>query len=486
MNQLKTDHHQLNHLLGLIKEQSINYLNQLDDRSTFVPPRKIENEGSADEGLGLSDTLKKFNRDYEALMVASSGPRYLGYVTGGTTPASIAGDWLTSVYDQNTQSVSGSGDVSAILEQQTIKLLRELLGLTPDFNGGFVTGATMSNFTCLAVARQWFGQKEGKDIAKEGVAGKIPILSSVAHSSILKSLSMLGIGSNNLEQVEILSGREAMSIADLTSTIEKLGCSPFILITSAGTVNTVDYDDFKAINELRKKHDFWWHIDGAFGAMVACSPSYKHLLEDWEYADSITVDCHKWLNVPYENAAFFVKEKHNKLQFETFQNTNALYLNDESTAFTYLNFLPENSRRFKALPVWFTLTAYGKNGHRSMVENSIDMAQQLSDYIETSDNFELMSPTRLNNICFTLRRTDLTINDFLSILNNSGKVFMTPTVLNGRTGIRLSFVNWRTNKEDIEIIIAEIEAVYKAIQLAKESNFPESGKEFQQLSLGDR
>jgi glutamate/tyrosine decarboxylase-like PLP-dependent enzyme len=486
MNLLKTDQDELNYLLSLVKEQSINYLNNLDERSTFVSPIKIENEALADEGIGLSSTLKKFNRDYEALMVASSGPRYLGYVTGGSTPASIAGDWLTSVYDQNTQSVSGSGDLSAILEQQTIKLFRELLGLTPDFTGGFVTGATMSNFTCLAVARQWFGRKEGKDIAKEGVAGKIPILSSVTHSSILKSLSMIGIGSNNLEQVEILQGREAMSIVDLTSRIEKLGCSPFILITSAGTVNTGDYDDFKAINQLRKKHDFWWHIDGAFGAMAACSPNYKHLLEDWEFADSVTVDCHKWLNVPYENAAFFVKERHNELQFETFQNTNAPYLNKESTAFTYLNFLPENSRRFKALPVWFTLTAYGKNGYRSIVEKSINLAKQLSDYIEKSDNFELMSPTRLNNICFTLRRSDLKTDEFLSTVNNSGKVFMTPTVLNGRTGIRLSFVNWRTNKEDIEIIIAEIEAVYKAIQLAKESNFTESRKEFQQLSLGDR
>lgn len=467
MNILKTDHDQLNELLGLIKEQSVTYLNQLSDRSTSVLPLTIEDELLTDSGLGLRSTMEKFNRNYEPLIVSSSGPRYLGFVTGGTTPASIAGDWLTSAYDQNTQSVSGQGDVSAIIEQQTIKLLLDLLDLPSNFSGGFVTGATMSNFTCLAVARQWLGKKQGKDFAKDGVSGKIPVLSAVPHSSILKSLSMLGIGSNNLERIELISSdREAMSIDDLTSKVEALSGSPFILITSAGTVNTVDYDDFKAISKLKEKHEFWWHIDGAFGAMSACSPKHKHLLENWEFADSITVDCHKWLNVPYENAVFFVKDIHHSLQVETFQNTNAPYLGNESTNFNYLNFLPENSRRLKALPVWFTLTAYGKDGYRSIVENSIDMAQQLSNYIEKSEGFELLSPTRLNNICFTLSKNSDRLNDFLYSLNLRGKVFMTPTIINSRKGIRLSFVNWRTNEDDIKIIIAEMEAVYKTVVLS--------------------
>lgn len=459
---LKQDLDQLNILLEEVKKQSINYLKQLNERKTTVTvANSYEYTGLDNVGLGWRNALEKFNTYFEPLVVASSGSRYLGFVTGGTTPASIAGDWLTTVYDQNTQSTNGQGDVSAIIEQQTIRLLRDLLALPEDFDGGFVTGATMSNFTCLAVARQWLGKNRGKDFAKDGIDGKIPILSATPHSSIVKSLAMLGIGSNNIEKIEVVSQeREAMAISDLISRVQGLEGQPFILVTSAGTVNTADYDNFNAIAELKKKYDFWWHIDGAFGAMVACSPTYCHLLDGWQFADSITVDCHKWLNVPYENAVFFVKNTHHDLQVETFQNTNAPYLGTESIPFNYLNFLPENSRRFKALPVWFTLTAYGKDGYRSIVENSISIAKKLSHYIEQNENFELLAVTRLNNVCFTLKDSDKS-SDFLYRLNSQGKVFMTPTILNGRKGIRASFVNWRTNENDLKIIISEMEGVFK-------------------------
>ena len=140
----------------------------------------------------------------------------IGYVTGGTTPAAIMGDWLATVYDQNTQATSGYGDISARLELETIGLLLDLLDLPLDFVGELVTGATMSNFTCLAVARQWIGRKMGKDFAKEGVTESIKVLSAQAHSSVLKSLSMLGIGSNHLIKVKVQDGnRESIDIDDL-------------------------------------------------------------------------------------------------------------------------------------------------------------------------------------------------------------------------------------------------------------------------------
>ena len=160
--------------------------------------------------------------------------------------------------------------------------------------------------------------------------------------------------------------------------IQTLNGAPFILISSAGTVNTVDFDDFAAIRKLKEKYNFWWHIDAAFGGFAACSDTYKYLVRDWEYADSITVDCHKWLNVPYESAVFFIKEEYKLLQVETFQNSNAPYLGDPLESFNYLNFLPENSRRLKALPAWFSLMAYGKDGYRDIVENSIFVQSNLA------------------------------------------------------------------------------------------------------------
>ena len=166
----------------------------------------------------------------------------------------------------------------------------------------------MSNFTCLAVAKQWFGSQLGKDFAKDGISEKVTVLSATAHSSSIKSLSMLGIGSNNLIKIKTLEGnREAIDIEDLEQKIQELNTKPFILISSAGTVNTVDFDDFEAISKLKEKYNFWWHIDAAFGAFASCSSDFKHLIHGWENADSITVDGHKWLNVPYDNAFFFVK-----------------------------------------------------------------------------------------------------------------------------------------------------------------------------------
>ncbi|MBC7868332.1 MAG: aspartate aminotransferase family protein, partial [Gloeobacteraceae cyanobacterium ES-bin-316] len=370
--QLQNDLENLDIILEDVKLQSLDFLQQLAGRPTSVkhnlPPEQTLNE----VGLGSTATLKLFNEKFEKLMVASAGPRYWGFVTGGSTPASIAADWLTTIYDQNTQGIKGYGDLSAIIEIETIGLLLDLFNLPKDFFGGFVTGATMSNFTCLAVARQWIGKENGKDFAKNGISENIKIFSALPHSSAIKSLSMLGIGSNNCTIVKVTEGNgESIDLKDLQLKIDELKGQPFILITSAGTVNTVDFDDMQEISNLKEKYHFWWHIDGAFGAFASCSPKHKHLLNGWENADSITVDCHKWLNVPYENGVFFVKEKHRLLQAETFQNSNAPYLGNPFDNFSYLNFLPENSRRLKALPVWFSLKAYGKKGYGDIVENSI-------------------------------------------------------------------------------------------------------------------
>lgn len=461
MNELlKQDAAALETLLEKVKQKGVQYLEQINERSTNAEQVPVIEGHLPATGVGAEATLYEFYRRFEPLMVAAGGPRYWGFVTGGATPAAIAGDWLTSIYDQNSFAVKGQGDISANIELETIQLLLDLLGLPGDFLGGFVTGATMSNFTCLAVARQWIGQQAGKDIAREGLHMPVPVLAATPHSSAIKSLSLLGIGSSQIIVVQTEEGnRESMQMADLEKKIEALQGQPFILVSSGGTVNTVDFDDFTAIAALKKKYHFWWHIDAAFGGFAACSDQYKQLLKGWEDADSITVDCHKWLNVPYESAVFLVKDRHRLLQVATFQNSNAPYLGDPLENFSFMNFLPENSRRLKALPAWFTLKAYGKNGYKYIVENCIALAQQLGNYIEVSPHFELLAPVRLNTVCFTLKNT-ATENDtaaFLQELNSTGKVFMTATVYKGKKGIRAAMVNWRSTAADVELVISLME-----------------------------
>ncbi|MEN7550506.1 pyridoxal-dependent decarboxylase [Rapidithrix thailandica] len=460
---LKKDLDCLEQLLQSALSEGLLYLGQLHELPTSVSVNETIQPNLNALGKGGAATLEEFKTRYRQLMVASTGPRYWGFVTGGTTPAALMGDMLASVYDQNTQTSSGQGDVSALVELETVQLLLDFFGLPENYLGGFVTGATMSNFTCLGVARQWLGKQSGFDIAKEGVSGHLPVLSATPHSSSIKALSMLGLGSQNIRLVPVMEPtREAIDLQALEKTIESLHGQPFILISSGGTVNTVDFDDFSGIAQLKRKYNFWWHIDAAFGGFAAVSPEHAHLLNGWEEADSITIDGHKWLNVPYESAFFFVRDEHKYLQVETFQNSNAPYLGDPLENFNYLNLLPENSRRFRALPAWFTLKAYGKEGYREIIERNIQAAQMLGEFIQNSDAFELLAPVRLNTVCFSLKE-ETKVQPFLNTLNNRGKVFMTPTVFHQRKGIRAALVNWRTTEEDVNLVIEEMQLVIRQI-----------------------
>lgn len=463
---LQHDLNDLENILEKAKQQGIEFLNNLENIPTSNKNSIDYNRELNELGLGSLAALNEFNERLAPLLVSSPGPRYWGFVTGGSTPASIVGDWLASVYDQNTQAIKAQGGASALIEFETISLLLQLFQLPDSFLGGFVTGATMSNFTCLGVARQWFGKHFGKDFAKNGISEPINILTATPHSSSIKSLAMLGIGSNNFTTIKTIEGnREAVDITDLEKSIQNLNGKPFILISSAGTVNTADFDDFEAIAKLKDKYNFWWHIDAAFGGFAAVSDKYKHLVEGWEGADSITIDCHKWLNVPYESAFYLIKKEYTSLQIETFQNSNAPYLGNPLENFNYLNVLPENSRRLRALPVWFSLLAYGKEGFCDIVENSALMALHFGNELIEEGNFELMAPIRLNNVCFTLKgnHNQEKVSEFLTLLNDKGKVFMTPTVYQNRKGIRASFVNWRTNETDIKVVIAEMKETLNAL-----------------------
>ncbi|GAB3352631.1 pyridoxal-dependent decarboxylase [Arachidicoccus ginsenosidivorans] len=453
-------------ILEQVKQDALGYLLRMKGQPVSIDPQLPlpEKLPLSDTGMGIEQVIKQFKENWTPHLVGASSSHYVGFVTGGVTPAALAGDWFTTVWDQNTQAVSGQGDVSARLEQVTIELVKELLGLPDAFMGGFVTGATMSNFTCLGTARQWWGAQKGINIAMDGITAHIPVLTATAHSSSIKCLSMLGIGSRNLIQVKITQGdREVMDMEDLAIKIKALDGAPFILISSAGTVNTVDFDDFNAINALKKTHNFWWHIDGAFGGFAACSPKYKHLVDGWQAADSITVDGHKWLNVPYDSGIFFIRKRHHLLSYETYRNSNAPYLGEVENGalletMNFLNFLPENSRRFRALPAWFSLMSYGKKGYQQIVENSVERTRELSAWIEGQSKLMLVAPTRLNNICFTLRKQDdPKVEQFLYQLNKDGKVFMSPTLYRGKKAIRASFVNWQTSKEDIDFIKSALE-----------------------------
>lgn len=461
---LQQDLEDLATLLERAKVESLTHLNALDKlptKSTYSP--KLSGNQLPNQGVGTLRAVDEFNERLRQVIVASAGPRYWGYVIGGTTPASIVGDWLATAFDQCTFATAGQGDISANIEIETIQLLRQLFNLPDTYQGGFVSGATMSNFTCLAVARQWAGQQLGVDISNDGMVPGITVLSAEPHASAVKSLAMLGIGRNNVVRINHVEGnREAMDISDLEAKLQALNGQPVILISSGGTVNTVDFDDMISIGKLKEIYNLWWHVDGAFGGFAACSPTYRHLLAGWENADSITIDCHKWLNVPYDSAIFFTHTRHRQLHIETLQPLNSPYLGDLLSHVNYQTLVPESSRRLRALPAWFSLIAYGKEGYQTIVETNIRLAKSFGTLLTGSDHFELLAPVRLNTVCFSLKESEAEperVKTFLSTLNDTGLVFMTLTVYKGRTGIRAAFSNWRTTDTDVRMVFDKMQEI---------------------------
>ncbi|MFJ9705110.1 pyridoxal phosphate-dependent decarboxylase family protein [Streptomyces sp. NPDC101234] len=416
-----------------------------------------------ERGEGGAGALARFTERWAPGMSASAGPRYLGFVTGGVTPASLTGDWLTSAYDQNLSGAVGSW--GAALEQETVAWLAELFGLGEAHSGAFVTGATTSNTVGLAIAREWLGERLGVDVSRAGAAalGPVDVLSGSPHSSIGKALSVLGIGRERLRRVPPLPGnREAVDVTALDAALAALEGRPAIVVANAGTVNTVDFDDLRAIAALKERYDFWLHVDAAFGAFAALSPAHAPLVAGLDAADSVCVDLHKWLNVPYDAAVQFTRRR--DLQVAVFHNASP-YLGMPTGEPDFVHLTPENSRRMRALPAWFSLTAYGRDGHREIVERNVTEARRLGSGIDALPALRLLAPVRLNVVCFTLAEqpTQDRVGALARAVAASGETFLTPTVYAGVPALRAAFSNWRTTEDDTRRVLDVLTAASAAL-----------------------
>ena len=454
---LAADLADLDRLLGLVRDRALHGLHGLDRRAAAVAPAALASASLPRQGRGIEGALATFAERWEPGFSGSAGPRYLGFITGGATPAALAGDWLAAAYDQNP--AAGIDSSAPDLEREAIGWLRELFGLDAGQQGAFVSGATMSSFVGLALAREWLGERKGVRVAEAGLSalGPVRVLSGAPHSSIYKALSMLGIGRQAVQLVAKQPGREAVDLAQLEAALQQLGGEPAIVVANAGTVNTVDFDDLAAIAALRERYPFWLHVDAAFGAFAALSPGHTHLTAGLDQADSICIDLHKWLNVPYDSAVQFTRRR--DLQVRVFQNA-AAYLGMPGENPDFVHLTPENSRRLRALAAWFALSAYGREGHADIVECNIACARDLGERIAQEPRLRLLAPVRLNVVCFTLAEdpTEARVQTLVRKLRDAGEVFMTPSVYEGTWCLRAAFSNWRTTHEDVARVMKALVA----------------------------
>jgi glutamate/tyrosine decarboxylase-like PLP-dependent enzyme len=428
--------------LAYVLEQAGRYLAELDD-SPVLPSRESRFGGALPEdGDGALAALAELMAG-SGLATRSSGPRFFHFVTGGTTPAALGADWLTSLLDQNSFSWVSS-PLGTELEDVAIRWLLDLFDLPDHWGGVLTTGATMANFVGLACARHWWAERHGVDLDERGFGGlpAVPVFSTgYIHASARKALAMLGLGRDSPKLVDV---------DGLERELAALGGAPALVIGNAGDVNTGDFDLLDQMADLAEEHGAWLHVDGAFGLFARLTPDAAPLAEGVERAHSVISDGHKWLNVPYDCGFAFVRDP--ELLREPFRLAGPYLPSDETPS-------PEASRRARSLAVWATLRAYGRVGYRAMVERHLALAQQLGRRVEEEPELELLAPVKLNIVCFRHRPPGLdeaALDEHNLALGGDvledARVFFGTTRHEGKVAFRPAIVNWRTTERDVDLI----------------------------------
>jgi glutamate/tyrosine decarboxylase-like PLP-dependent enzyme len=417
------------------------------------------NEPLPETGQGSKATLEKLLELQALSGTNTQGPRSYHFVVGGNTPAAHGADLVAAAFDVITYTWVMS-PVGVRMELQALDWLKQLLGLPASMSGVMVTGATMANFVGLAAARQWWGEQLGFDVSVEGLSGKpqMPVLTSgYVHAATKKVLATQGIGRGNIQQFSAdNTGR--IDLPAFESALENLDGAPAVIVINAGEVNTGDFDPVYKMMTIARRHNCWVHVDGAFGLFAAVSPRTAHLVKGVELADSVTVDGHKWLNVPYDSGYSFVRDY--GLMARAFRYS-ADYLPTETDAQPTPGAIgPESSRRGRSFAVWATLKAYGREGHRRIVEHCLDIAQHFAAAVDGHPQFERLAPVPLNIVAFRYNPGEMddaeldTLNDELGkkVLID-GRFMVGTSKLGDRTIFRPAFSNWRTRYEDVEVLL---------------------------------
>ncbi len=411
-------------------------------------------EPLSNDGMPAKAVLAKLDRIASPATVAMAGPRFFGFVIGGSLPASLAANWLSSAWDQNAVLYEAS-KAPAVLEAQSLVWLLELLGLPRDCAAGFVTGATVANLTALAAARHRVLHRAGWDVEADGLFGApelTVIISEEAHPSVYKSLGLLGLGRNRVTRVP--SDDQGCLRADALPPIS----GPTIVVTQAGNVNTGGCDPIGEVCDMVRPQGAWVHVDGAFGLWAAASPKYQHLVAGMERADSWATDAHKWLNVPYDSGIAFVRDG---TALKAAMAITAEYLPTESSHRNPSDYTPELSRRARGVEIWAAISELGRSGVAELVERCSAHAQRFARELNSA-GFEILNEVVLNQVLVSFGDADRT-RRVIEAIQADGTCWCGVTVWQGTTAMRISVSNWSTTDEDVTLSLAAILRVAREV-----------------------
>ena len=378
--------------------------------------------------------------------MTTTGGRYFGFVIGGTLPATLAANWLAGAWDQNAAFIAMS-PVAAKIEEIVLAWFVDLFGLPATCGAGFVTGTTMANFSALAAARTTLLHRAGWNVENDGLFDAPPIrvvVGDEVHMSLLKALSLLGFGRSRVTRVPADSqGR--MKAAELPAIDERT-----IVCIQAGNVNTGAFDPAREICSRARESGAWVHVDGAFGMWAAVSPRFAHLTEGYAEADSWAIDCHKWLNVPYDSGIVLVRhDEHLRRAFAL----SAAYLQTSEVREPCF-YTPEASRRARGIELWAAIRSLGRDGLRDLIERNCEMARVFADRLREA-GFEILNDVVLNQVLVSFGSADET-QRVIAEVQNEGTCWCGGTQWHGRTAMRISVSSWATTEEDVERSVAAI------------------------------
>jgi glutamate/tyrosine decarboxylase-like PLP-dependent enzyme len=432
-------------LLHDVAGRAAGYLAGLDGRAVAPDPAalaQLETLGGPlpEDGAGPAEIIALLDEVGGPATVASAGPRYFGFVTGGALPAALAANWLAGAWDQNAFSVTSS-PVAAALEARALAWVAELLGLPGDCGGGLVTGATMANFTGLAAARHTVLEEAGWNVEARGLIGAPPVsvvVGAEAHSSLLKALALLGLGRETVLPVPA-DGQGRMR-AEALPEFER----PAIVCLQAGNVNTGAFDPAVEVIAAARAAGAWVHVDGAFGLWAAAAPGRAHLTAGFEGADSWALDAHKWLNVPYDSGIALVRRPE---ALAAAMSMDAAYLMKGAQRDPF-DYTPEASRRMRGVEVWAALKSLGRKGLAELVERNCRQAARFAEGLREA-GFEVLNEVVLNQLLVSFGSAEVT-QRLIAALQAEGTCWCGGTTWQNRPAMRISVSSWATTNQDVE------------------------------------
>lgn len=438
-------------LLAEVATRSARYAAGIGGRRVAPRPEQIARLGALGGALPQApcdpaEVLALLDDIGSPATVATTGGRYFGFVIGGTLPAALAANWLVGVWDQNA-AFSVMSPVAAKIEEIVLAWIVDLLGLPPTCGAGFVTGTTMANFSALAAARTALLQRTGWDVEEDGLFEAPPIqvvVGEEVHVSLLKALSLLGLGRSRVTAVPT-DGQGRMVTKELPRLDERT-----LVCIQAGNVNTGAFDPAKEICSRAHEAGAWVHVDGAFGLWAAVSPRYAHLSEGTADADSWAIDCHKWLNVPYDSGIVVVRQA---AHLQSALALSAAYL-QTSEMREPCHYTPEASRRARGIELWAAMRSLGRAGLADLIERNCRQAKVFAERLQHA-GFEVLNEVALNQVLVSFGNAEET-QRVIAEVQNEGTCWCGGTQWHGHTAMRISVSSWATTDEDVERSLAAI------------------------------